>query len=136
MTALRTPAERIDMIIEEACQRRSVDRAELLGTSRLPSLVTARKAVVLALREFAPRRMSYEQIAHVLCRTGHVSLLRLAKDGRALRQASPGFARGVDALVAIAQGRIARGGSFLMVDLPGVGLVPEMNRPALSRSVQ
>lgn len=137
MIALRTPAERIDMILDEACRRWSVDRAELLGEAHLPNLITARRAVILALREFAPKRLSYDHIAILLCRAGHGSLVRHAKSARELRKASPGFDRGVAALVAIAQGRTpATPDRRPLIDLPGVGLVPEMNAPALARVSQ
>jgi len=132
MIGALTRGERVTRIFEEACRRWSVDAAELRGPSRLGNLIPPRAAIVLALRQLTPDPLSYQVIGEKLGGRDHSAALHLARRGHFLARSSTGYRAAVDDLIAIARGAPARSeGQFLVVDLPGVGIVPEMNRAEL-----
>lgn len=127
-----TRGERVTRIFDEACRRWSVDLTELRGPSRLGNLIAPRAAIVLALRQLTPDPLTYAIIGEKLGGRDHAAAHNLAHRGHLLARNSTGYRAAVDALIAIARGASPRTmAGPPMIDLAGVGTVPEMNRPAL-----
>lgn len=104
MSAPLTRGERVTLVIEEACRLWSVEKAELLAHHRFANLTAPRCAIVLALRELAPKALTYEVIGAHIGRHDCSSAVHLAARGRAFVRQSPGFAAALGRLCAIARG--------------------------------
>lgn len=96
-----TRAFRVDRMIREACNAYGIDPAQFISAGRFKNFVRPRQAVCLALRN-SRKELSYPQIARLVGRKDHSTIIHAVHQAEVLRGTDEQFGALCDRLEILA----------------------------------